>query len=375
MAMLTFDCLARAVGERLECGAGVPVLVFRMPEFERLAWRTGRRSARNLERRTATAFALAAQRVVRRDDLLAHDDGCDRFAVALIAPSRSGRMPEARDVRAALERTAAETALLTGRRMETGWWRIERADELVAIGDTLDAALERGARERRHGQMLATIGHELRTPLTSIRGYIETLLAGDVDAATARRFLETARREALRLGRLVEGMLEFSMLDLSARAHGAVCDTAQCARAAIETALPLARQRRVALRASLSSPVPARVDADLCMHALVNLVENAAKYCDDGGNVEIGCFRDGDFAMIVVDDDGPGIARDDCEAIFDLGVRAAPSRGGSGIGLAVVKAVADRAGGDVRALASPLGGARFVLRFPGAAEAALKGLD
>ena len=83
--------------------------------------------------------------------------------------------------------------------METGWWRIERPDEVAAIGDTLDAALERGARERRHGQMLATVGHELLNPLTSIRGYIETLLAGDVDAATAKRFLETARREALRL--------------------------------------------------------------------------------------------------------------------------------------------------------------------------------
>ena len=373
--MLSFEGLARSVGERLECGGWVPLLVFRIPEFERLAWRAGRRRARNLERRTATAFALAAQRVVRRDDLLAHDDGSDRFAIALIAPSRSGRTPEARDVRTALERTAAATALLTGRPMETGWWRIERPDEVAAIGDTLDAALERGARERRHGQMLATVGHELRTPLTSIRGYIETLLAGDVDAATAKRFLETARREALRLGRLVEGMLEFSMLDLSARAYGAVCDAAQCARAAIETALPLACERRIALHASLPSSVPARVDADLCMHALVNLVENAVKYCGEGGTVEVACFRDGEFTVVFIDDDGPGIASEDCEAIFDLGVRAAPSRGGSGIGLAVVKAVAERAGGDVRALASPLGGARFVLRLPGAPQAGSEGFD
>ncbi len=365
-AMLSFDALARAVGVHLRSGSGVPVLVFRMPEFERLAWRSGRRSARSLERRTATAFALAARRVVRRDDLLAHDDGCDRFAVALLEPSRSGRVPEARDVRAALERTAAATAMLTGRPMETGWWRVERPEEIAALRDTLDAALERGARERRHGRMLATVGHELRTPLTSIRGYIETLLSGDVDAATARRFLETARREALRLGRLVEGMLEFSMLDLSARAHGAVCDAAQCARAALEIALPAARERGVTMHASLPAPVWARVDGDLCMHALLNLVENAVKYCGEGGNVEVACGGDGGFAAVVVDDDGPGIARDDCDAIFDLGVRALTSRGGNGIGLAVVKAVAERAGGDVRALVSPLGGARFVLRLPAA---------
>ena len=160
------------------------------------------------------------------------------------------------------------------------------------------------------------------------------------------------------------------MLDLSARAYGAVCDAAQCARAAIETALPLARERRIALHASLPSSVPARVDADLCMHALVNLVENAAKYCGEGGNVEVACFRDGDFAVVFVDDDGPGIASDDCDAIFDLGVRGASSRAGreAASASAVVKAVAERAGGDVRALASPLGGARFVLRLPGAPE-------
>ena len=104
MLSLIEAVLARAVGERLECGGWVPLLVFRIPEFERLAWRAGRRRARNLERRTATAFALAAQRVVRRDDLLAHDDGSDRFAVALIAPSRSGHpLPIRATFRAALE--------------------------------------------------------------------------------------------------------------------------------------------------------------------------------------------------------------------------------------------------------------------------------
>ena len=366
--MLPFDALARAVGAHLQTGSGVPLLVFRMPEFEQLAWRAGRRSARSLERRTSTAFALAAQRVVRRDDLLGHDEGCDRFAVALVAPPRGGRTPEARDVRAALERTAAATALLTGRPMETGWWRVERSEEAVALRDTLDAALERGARERRHGQLLATVGHELRTPLTSIRGYIETLLAGGVDAATARRFLETARREALRLGRLVEGMLEFSMLDLSARAHGAVCDAAECARAALETALPSARERGVTLQASLPMRIPARIDADLCMHALVNLIENAVKYCGAGGKVQVACVLEGESAVAIIDDDGPGIASNDYDAIFDLGVRRQTSSGGSGIGLAVVKAVAERAGGDVRACASPLGGARFVLRLPAARE-------
>src|SRR6516225_12395753 len=108
--------------------------------------------------------------------------------------------------------------------------------------------------------MVAAIGHELRTPLTSIRGYIETLLDGELDARTTRRFLETARREALRLGRLVEGMLEFSMLDLSELRRGASCDVVEQVRATVDAALPLALERRVTIRARLAQTAPARVD-------------------------------------------------------------------------------------------------------------------
>ena len=90
--------------------------------------------------------------------------------------------------------------------------------------DTNSCAGEVLVDRRAARALLATIGHELRTPVSSICGYIETLLEGEFDPMTARRFLETARREALRLGRLVEGMLEFSLLDLSAGEDRATCD-------------------------------------------------------------------------------------------------------------------------------------------------------
>jgi signal transduction histidine kinase len=362
--MLAFDRLAEAIRNRLDCGIYVPLLVLRAPEFEQIAWRSGRRDARDLERRTVTAFAEAAARILRHDDVPAHETGSDRFAVAMLSPARAGHLPQSNEVRAALERIAAAMSLATGRRLETGWWPVERRAEIDAMVATLDAALERGARERRNGEMLATVGHELRTPLTSIRGYIETLLDAELDAATARRFLETARREALRLGRLVEGMLEFSMLDLSARGRDARCDVAEQVRAAIDATVPLARDRRVTIRARLPQKAPARIDGDACMHALVNLLENGVKYCGEEGAVEISCACEQRYTVVHVDDDGPGIAPLEREKIFELGIRGEGAcRPGTGIGLAVVKAIADRAGGDVSALPSPLGGARFVLRF------------
>jgi signal transduction histidine kinase len=228
-----------------------------------------------------------------------------------------------------------------------------------------NSCADKSAIDRRVARaVLATIGHELRTPLTSIRGYIETLLEGEFDRPTERRFLETARREALRLGRLVDGMLEFSLLDLSTGEHRA-CNVVEQIRATIDMLSPMAAARRVTIRTALPDAAHARVDGDACVHALANLIENAVKYGRECGTVQVACARDGAFVAIDVEDDGCGIAPASRDSIFVLGVRGdAAGRSGSGIGLAVVKAIAERAGGDVRVEPSRLGGARFVLRFP-----------
>ncbi|HYL27132.1 MAG TPA: HAMP domain-containing sensor histidine kinase, partial [Candidatus Nitrosotalea sp.] len=222
-----------------------------------------------------------------------------------------------------------------------------------------------GAAERRLAQtMLATVAHELRTPLTSIRGYIETLLDEELDPATARRFLETARREALRVSRLVDGMLEFSLLDLTSGDLPAGCDTAEQIRATLEMLSPLAASRHITIRTSLLADAKARVAADSFVHAFSNLVENAIKYVGEGGTIEIISLRSAPFVEIAVHDDGVGVAPERCESIFLLGVRGdalVPS--GRGIGLALVRAIAERAGGSVRVERSPLGGAAFLLRF------------
>jgi signal transduction histidine kinase len=302
---------------------------------------------------------------LRAQDALAHQPGTDRFAVAMLALARGGRPPQSADARAALARIATAISLATGRRLQTGWQQLQARAEIASLPAALDVALERGSRERERNEMLATVGHELRTPLTSIRGYVETLLEGELDAATARRFLETVRREALRMGRMVEGMLEFSMLDLSPRRNDARCDVAQQVRAALEVAEPLANQRRTAIRAHVPTSVYARVDGDACVHAVLNVVENAVNCSPSGATIEVSCLLDGRFVCVRVDDDGPGISPAERESIFAMGVRGvAASHPGAGIGLAVVRAIAEGAGGDVRVLPSTLGGARFEIRLP-----------
>jgi two-component system phosphate regulon sensor histidine kinase PhoR len=242
---------------------------------------------------------------------------------------------------------------------------LRRPEDLDGFDTIIERAIERGARERDRSEFLATIGHELRTPLTSIRGYVETVLDDDVDPATARRFLEIVRSETLRLGRLVEGMLEFSLLDLTADARVGVCDLASTIRAAVDALAPVAAQAGVAVHARHEPETLARVGSDACMHALLNILENAVKYGRAGGRVFVYVERDACGLCVVVDDDGPGIEPAERERIFEHGARGARAgeRTGNGLGLSIVRTLVERAGGCVSAASSPLGGARFVVRF------------
>jgi two-component system, OmpR family, sensor kinase len=333
----------------------VPLLVLRL-------------SQRRLDRGIVTAFAAAAERLVREGDALAHEPDGDWFAIALLAPARGPVSGFTLDVRSALERIAAAMSLVTGERVETGWWPLADVAELDGFAATLARALERGARERERYEFLATIGHELRTPLTSIRGYVETLLESDLDAATARRFLEIVRNEALRLGRLVEGMIDFSPLDLSAQPMPGFTDVAAVACAAAEALAPIARDARMRLDVLATRPVVAKVSVDACMHVLLNVIENAIKYASPGGRIAVSFDVEEAAVRAIVDDDGPGVPSVERERIFSRRARGPGSgaRAGSGIGLAIVRTIVERAGGSVCASSSPLGGARFVIALPAA---------
>ncbi|HEX5273821.1 MAG TPA: HAMP domain-containing sensor histidine kinase [Candidatus Rubrimentiphilum sp.] len=347
---------------------GVPLLVLRVPEFEHIAWREGKRAARRVERRAARAFAAASRRVLRRGDDRIHDRGRDIFAVLVAGPPRGTSRPNPSVCRAMLQRIASETAAETGLHVESGWTLVQPPFDLDA---EIEIALERGARERERYEFFAAVGHELRTPLASIRGYLETLLDGEVDVSTSQRFLHTAQREALRMGRMIDGMFEFSLLDLSAglNAMGA-CDVAEQLALACDAVAPLARARGMTVAPDADRGAAAAIDPDPCLQLLINLLENATKYGAKGGTIAIRVSARGEKVIITVEDDGPGIGAQERASVFDLSVRgkdAAPRRG-AGIGLAIVKLIAERCGGSVSVTDSALGGARFDVTLPAQAE-------
>ncbi len=329
------------------CRGAVPLLVLRLPGFQETAWRCGAHAARILERRVIAAFRDASRRIVRRGDLLAHDRGSDVFAVVLVGRGRGRAAPDAADCRVTLERLVSGITSKCDERLECGWWAIERADA-ATLDDAVTLALERGRRERERYEFLATVGHELRTPLASIRGYLETVLEGSAGGRNARRFLETAKRETLRLAGMVDGMLEFSLLDLSPPVLALqCCDARERLRTAADTMLPLAQSQDVSLLVEEAPPLFARIGADACAHVLTNLLDNAIRY--GGARVRAACRSSHDIVIIEVEDDGAG---------YDGRVR------GHGLGLTIARTIVERAGGELTLAASQLGGTRATVRLP-----------
>jgi two-component system phosphate regulon sensor histidine kinase PhoR len=254
-----------------------------------------------------------------------------------------------------------------GLRVETGWTMLAGSGDDLRLAEAVESALERGARERERYAFFSTVGHELRTPLTSIRGYLETVLEEDLDPATARRFLEVARAEAMRLGRLLESMFDISMLDLRA---GSACDDrcplGPAVAAALSTVAPIAAAARTTIAPAECAPVEVAIEADRLSQILVNVLENAIKHGRDGGRIAVSsALADERYVEIRVDDDGPGVAADERESVFSLATRGHNARGaGSGLGLALVRLLVERAGGEADVVDSPLGGARFRIRLP-----------
>jgi signal transduction histidine kinase len=344
-----------------------PLLVVRLPELERVAWRRGLRAARSLERAAGAAFSTAVARVLRADDLVAHDGGSDVFVAALVGPTRDGgAVPAPVDVRSALARIAAAMEATIRLDVRTGWTTYAHAADAGAMDGVVERALVRGAQEHERYAFFSSVGHELRTPLSSIRGYLETLLDEDVDLDTRLRFVRIAYDESLRLSRLVEGMFEISLLDMrDAGAQRATGSLAQALDAARHACGERAAARQVGIVIADVPLVELGIDTDRLTMVLVNLIDNAVKHGRPGGGVFVAItLTDRRFVHITIDDDGPGIATADRERVFGLGERAATTAAGTGIGLALVRLMLERTGGRIDLCESPFGGARFRITLP-----------
>lgn len=211
--------------------------------------------------------------------------------------------------------------------------------------------LKRADRIRR--DFVANVSHELRTPLASISGYAESLLEGAIDDhEVARPFVDGIARNADRLGRLIDDILDLARIE-SGR-YGYTLESLD-GRQAVESAALVVNKIKTK-RHTFENRVPAGLtlwaDKKALSQILVNLIDNAAKYSPPGTEIFVTGEAQDDGTVLTVTDRGHGIAPDDLPRIFERFYRADKSRnaageGGTGLGLAICKHLATEMGGKI----------------------------
>jgi len=223
---------------------------------------------------------------------------------------------------------------------------------------------------RLRSDFIASVSHELRTPLAQVRMFAETLLLGRVRSEEERlRSLQIVDQEARRLTHLVENILQFSRAERQAiRLSPVPVELGAQVREAVEAFAPVARARHVVVETTLESDVVCVVDPAALRQILLNLLDNAVKFGPLGQTVTITLQRSGDNAVIIVDDQGPGVPREHRSRIWEpyqrLESAVTAAVAGSGIGLAVVAQLVTLHGGRAWTDAAPGAGARFVVEIP-----------
>ncbi|WP_236189684.1 sensor histidine kinase [Pseudomonas paraglycinae] len=220
------------------------------------------------------------------------------------------------------------------------------------LADDLEAARLHGETEQLRSALLASVSHDLRTPLTSMRGSIDSLLAlGEaIPLEDRRELLEGTRDEAERLDRYIQNLLDMTRLG-----HGALKLARDWVSPADIVGSALNRLRAVLSSLQVSTDVPAElpllyVHAALIEQALVNVLENAARFSPSQGRLQLRAGADDSEVFFSVSDEGPGIPVDERAKIFDMFYTAARGdRGGqgTGLGLAICQGMVGAHGGRI----------------------------
>jgi two-component system phosphate regulon sensor histidine kinase PhoR len=229
--------------------------------------------------------------------------------------------------------------------------------------------------ERIRKDFVANVSHELRTPLTAIRGYAETLLDGALaDTEHNRRFIEIIQAHAIRLNNIAADLLTLSDLESGRRdAEPGRISVEDAVNTALLTVEPEARIRGVRLTRGSVREALIVGHAIRLEQALVNLLDNAVKFNQPGGEARIDAGTTPEGAIYIsVSDTGSGMPSDDLPRIFERFYRVDRARsrevGGTGLGLSIVKHVVERMDGSIK-VESRLGkGSTFTILLPPASS-------
>jgi Na+/proline symporter/signal transduction histidine kinase len=243
-----------------------------------------------------------------------------------------------------------------------------KSSELEKATADLRAANERLKElDRLKDDFVSTVTHELRTPLTSIRSFSEILHDNpELDVAQRQEFLRIVIGETERLTRLINQMLDLAKMEAGALDWDIrPIDPVEAVRSAVAAVERLAFDKGAMLVASFpDAPPKVLADRDRLVQIMVNLLSNAVKFApEDTGRIDVTLSQHDDVISISVGDNGPGIALDQHEAIFDkfrqVGDMLTAKPQGTGLGLAICRTIIGHMGGRIWVVSQPGHGAAF----------------
>jgi two-component system sensor histidine kinase BaeS len=221
--------------------------------------------------------------------------------------------------------------------------------------------------ERLRRSFMADMSHELRTPLAVLKGELEAIEDG-VRASTPAT-LASLRSEVDTLTKLVDDLFDLSLSDVGAlRYRMAEVDVGELLEVALTAFSVRFSERGLKVEQRIASPLPILADEGRLQQLFNNLLENCARYIDQGGTLRIRCNVIDSNAVIELEDSGPGVPPDIIPHLFERFFRVESSRtraqGGAGLGLAICRNIVAAHGGSITATQGQLGGLLVRVRLP-----------
>lgn len=274
-------------------------------------------------------------------------------------------------------------------RVAGGDWRVRvnprGTDEVARLAQTFDQMvnqLEGTFRRERETEasrrnLMAAVSHDLRTPLATTRAMVEAILDGVVtDPSEVQRYLELIRGEVHHLGRLIDDLFELTQIEVGAlELRLTPTPLTELLSETLEAYEADAHDRGLVLEKEIEPDLPpVSADPPRLQRVLRNLLDNAQRYSPPGSAVRVEARGEGVVARISVSDQGPGLAPEELELVFERFYRGQPARsrqsaspggsGGGGLGLAIARGLVEGHGGRIWAEARKAGGTAFHFTVP-----------
>ena len=247
---------------------------------------------------------------------------------------------------------------------------IRTGDELERLSVSLNRMIDRLDGAFQHiNRFSADASHELRTPLTVLQLELEGIAQNYRGEAALGDQIGSALEETQRMSRIVESLLAISRLDAGeVKMEKIHIDLGELAASTVNEMALLADEKSIRLRTHGTVGVQVEGDRTRLQQVIVNLIDNAIKYTQEGGEVQISARKEETIAVLEVSDNGPGIPAECLPHVFERFYRADKARsrasGGAGLGLSIVKAICAAHGGDVEVSSQDGRGSSFRVELP-----------